>query len=268
MTAVEMMTLLGIAAVSLSMIMAGAWWIQRKTGNSGWVDTTWSFGVGIIGAACAFLPLSAGGPSARQSLVALLAAIWCARLGSHIAARTRSSADDPRYRALIDEWGSAAPTRLFWFLQAQAAVGTILVMAVSLAAHHPAQGLHISDAIGVAILLLAVTGGAVSDAQLTAFRADPANKGRVCDAGLWAWSRHPNYFFEWLAWFSYPAIALDLSGDHSLGWLSLTAPLSMYWVLVHASGIPPLEAHMLRSRGDKYRAYQARTPAFFPRPPE
>ena len=268
MTAPQLAALCGIAAASLSLIMTGAWWVQRQTGNSGWVDTTWSFGVGAVGAACALLPFSAGGLSARQGLVALLAAIWCGRLGSHIAARTRSSTDDPRYRALIEQWGSSAPGRLFWFLQAQAAVGTILVMAITLAAHHPKPGLHMSDAIGVAILLLAVAGEAVSDSQLAAFRADPANKGRVCDAGLWSWSRHPNYFFEWLVWFSYPVFAIDLSGDHSLGWLSLAAPLSMYWVLVHASGIPPLEANMLRSRGEQYRVYQARTSAFVPWPPK
>ena len=71
MTAPQLAALCGIAAASLSLIMTGAWWVQRQTGNSGWVDTTWSFGVGAVGAACALLPFSAGGLSARQGLVAL-----------------------------------------------------------------------------------------------------------------------------------------------------------------------------------------------------
>jgi steroid 5-alpha reductase family enzyme len=268
MTALSLIALVAAAAVALAAIMAGAWLIQRRTGNSGWIDTTWSFGVGLVGAAAAVVPLSPDGPSYRQWLVALLAVAWCVRLGSHIAARTRAASDDPRYRALMEEWGAAAPRRLFFFLQAQAAVGAILVMAIALAAHQPAAGLRWSDALGVAILLIAVAGEALADAQLATFKANPANKGRICDAGLWRWSRHPNYFFEWLTWVSYPVIALDLSGAYPVGWLSLAAPACMYWVLVYASGIPPLEAHMLRTRGDAFRAYQARTSAFFPWPPK
>jgi len=88
----------------------------------------------------------------------------------------------------------------------------------------------------------------------------------VCDIGLWRWSRHPNYFFEWLFWLAYPLIAIDLAGYNPYGWLALLAPICMYWVLVYVSGIPPLEEHMLRSRGETFRAYQLRTRAFFPFP--
>jgi steroid 5-alpha reductase family enzyme len=90
----------------------------------------------------------------------------------------------------------------------------------------------------------------------------------VCDLGLWAWSRHPNYFFEWLGWFAYPAFAIDLSGRYPWGWATLLAPVLMFLVLRFGTGVPPLEAHMLRSRGQAYRAYQARVAAFLPRPPK
>jgi steroid 5-alpha reductase family enzyme len=82
-------------------------------------------------------------------------------------------------------------------------------------------------------------------------------------------SRHPNYFFEWLGWFAYAviAIAIDLTCSYPWGWLAVAGPVLMYWLLVHASGIPPLEAHMLRSRGDAFRAYQQRVNAFWPGPP-
>ena len=118
----------------------------------------------------------------------------------------------------------------------------------------------------MALLVGALAGEAVSDWQLRRFKSDPANRGRICEAGLWSLSRHPNYFFEWLCWLAYPLIAIDLSGANPLGWISLLAPACMYWVLVHVSGIPPLEAHMLRTRGEQFRALQARTRAFFPFP--
>ena len=101
--------------------------------------------------------------------------------------------------------------------------------------------------------------------ELKRFRQDPANRGRVCDVGLWRWSRHPNYFFEWFGWLAYPVIALSF--DYPWGLASLLAPVFMYWILVHVTGIPPLEEQMLRSRGERYRDYQSRTSRFFPLPP-
>jgi steroid 5-alpha reductase family enzyme len=108
----------------------------------------------------------------------------------------------------------------------------------------------------------------MADRQLHAFKANPRNKGCVCDAGLWSLSRHPNYFFEWLGWLAYPLLAIDLARSYDWGWLALLAPAGMYWLLVYVSGIPPLEAHMLRSRGAVFRDYQVRTSAFFPMPPK
>ena len=97
------------------------------------------------------------------------------------------------------------------------------------------------------------------------FRTDPANKGRVCDVGLWRWSRHPNYFFEWFGWLAYPVIGIsyERSPVLSVGFAALLAPIFMYWILVYVTGIPPLEEQMLRSRGDRYRDYQSRTSRFF-----
>jgi steroid 5-alpha reductase family enzyme len=121
--------------------------------------------------------------------------------------------------------------------------------------------------VGGFLLAVATVGEAIADCQLRQFKADPANRNAVCDIGLWSWSRHPNYFFEWLVWLAYPLIAIDWSGDNRLGWLTLLAPVCMYWLLVHVSGIPPLEDHMLRTRGVAFRAYQRRTSPFFPLPP-
>lgn len=255
--------LLSIAA-ALSVIMAGAWLVQQRTGNSGWVDTIWTFGLGIVGFVSALAPFHATG--SRQFVVAVAIAIWAARLGLHIASRSRGITDDPRYAEMARQWGSDAPRQMFWLLQKQALVTIPLALAVLLAAHNPAPLLRVQDVAGVFVMAVAIIGEGVADRQLRAFKADPQNKGRVCDAGLWAWSRHPNYFFEWLGWLAYPLLAIDLAGVYGWGWLSLLAPACMYWLLVHVSGIPPLEAHMLRSRGEAFRDYQARVSAFFPMP--
>ena len=257
----------GSMAAALSAIMAVAWQVQQRTGHTGWIDVCWTFGTGIVATLGSLAPLSSDhSPSARQLLVAALIAVWSLRLGTHILVRTRKAGDDPRYRKLITQWGPRADLRMFLQLQSQATVGLILVISVALAAHNTRPGLGLSDFLGSALLVGALAGEAVSDWQLHRFRSDPANQGRICEFGLWSLSRHPNYFFEWLCWCAYPLIAIDLSESNPLGWLALAAPACMYWVLVHVSGIPPLEEHMLRSRGPQFRALQARTRAFFPFP--
>jgi steroid 5-alpha reductase family enzyme len=256
------------AGLGLSAVMAAAWRIQRSTGNSGWIDVFWTFGTGTAAVALALLPLTPiAWPHPRQVIVAALAGLWSLRLGWHILVRTRTMADDPRYRDLMAQWGEAAPAKLFWQLQIQAAVGLLLAASVMLAAQNPAPDFRALDILGVIVLLGGIVGESLADHQLRQFKLDPANRGKICDVGLWRWSRHPNYFFEWLCWLAYPIVAIDLSGNNPLGPLALLAPLAMYWILVHVSGIPPLEAHMARTRGRAFSGYRARTSAFFPLPP-
>ena len=192
--------------------MAGAWVVQQRTGNSGWVDTIWTFSLGLVGVGSALWPVEGAPPNARQWLVAALVAIWSLRLGVHIAIRTAGISDDPRYAAFAREWGANSPRRMFIFLQNQALGSIPLAFAIFVAARVPGDGLRLQDYLGALILLAGIAGEALADAQLKAFRSDPANKGRVCDAGLWRWSRHPNYFFEWFGWLAYPVIAISI-GD-------------------------------------------------------
>jgi steroid 5-alpha reductase family enzyme len=250
----------------LSLIMAGAWVIQRQTGQSGWIDAIWSFAVGIVGAAAALAPLSGQNwPNARQVEAAAIALVWSLRLGSHITRRTLRGGDDPRYHALREEWGAEFAVRLFRFLQIQAAAALILVVAILNAARNTAP-LGWGDVTGVAIIAIAISGEALADAQLERFRATLSAGGGVCEVGLWGHMRHPNYFFEWLAWVAYPVIAIGLPFQNVLGLLALVGPLFTYWLLVHVSGIPPLEAHMARTRGAAFLSYQRRVNAFFPGP--
>ncbi len=254
-----------LIAALLSIAMAVAWAIARQPGQSGWTDAIWSFAIGGAGVIAALVPIG-GAPSVRQWVVAALVAAWSLRLGLHIAVRSSKHGDDPRYAALRREWGDSFDKQLFLFLQIQAAAALLLVVSIMLAARNPAQGLVWSDVAGALILVISVLGEGLADQQLTRFRQDPANKGAVCDTGLWALSRHPNYFFEWLSWVAYAVIAIGPGGAFGWSWMALSGPAFMYLLLVHVSGIPPLEAHMLRSRGDKFRAYQGRVRAFFPFP--
>jgi steroid 5-alpha reductase family enzyme len=248
-------------AVFLALWMAMAWAVAVRTVNNGWIDGLWSFGVGLAGVVAALVPLDANGPSARALLAAALVAVWSLRLGTHIVRRTLKGSDDPRYAELKRQWGDSWKRQLLIFLEVQALCGFVLVLAVLVAAHNPGP-LGPFDGLGVIVALAALIGEAISDAQLTAFRADPRHKGKVCDTGLWSLSRHPNYFFEWLYWCAYPLVAIG-SG---WWWVSLGAPILMYLLLRHVSGVPPLEAHMLRSRPEAFRAYQERVNAFWPIP--
>jgi steroid 5-alpha reductase family enzyme len=256
-----------IASLVVSAMMMMAWGVQKTTHQSGWADVFWSFAVGIGGLIVALMTAGRA-PVERSWLVAAMIAFWSLRLGFHILARTATAThEDPRYADLRREWGDRFQARLFLFLQIQALCGIGLVIAVYAAAQRPGPALSITDYLGLALLIASVIGAGIADRQLRAFAANKANRGKVCDAGLWAWSRHPNYFFEWLGWVAYPVIAISFAGDWWQGWLALIGPVLMYWLLVHVSGIPPLEAHMVKSRGEAFRDYMARTSAFFPLPP-
>jgi steroid 5-alpha reductase family enzyme len=254
-----------VVAIVLSATMGVAWQVAERTGRSGWIDAIWTFATGLAGIAIALLPASPG--AFRPILVASFSALWSLRLGLHIVLRTARGGDDPRYRQLRAEWGDKASERLFWFLQVQAAAALVLVLSVAAAAHRPDIGLDLRDGLGVALFAIAVFGERAADRQLARFGGDPKNKSKICDVGLWSYSRHPNYFFEWLVWVSFAIIAIAPDGHYPWGWLGLAAPILMYVLLVHVSGIPPLEAHMLRSRGDAFRIYQTRVNAFWPGPP-
>jgi len=262
--------LVTIACVALGMAlgMSVAWLAWSRTRNSGWIDTAWTASIGLVGlTACLFPATGADALGSRRLLVAACVAAWALRLGLHIAQRTRGIEDDPRYAKRIAEWGDDASRQMFLLAQKQMLVSIPLVLAIALAAANPAPALRLQDWLGVLVMVVAVGGEALADSQLRRFAGNPANRGKVCDAGLWRWSRHPNYFFEWLGWFAYALLAID-PGGWGYGWAALAAPACMYWLLVHVSGIPPLEEHMLKTRGDAYRGYQARTSAFFPLPPQ
>jgi steroid 5-alpha reductase family enzyme len=258
-----------IAAVGAGLlaVMACAWLYQRAVKNVGWVDVFWTLGTGAAAVILSLAPVD-GAPTARQWLVAVLAAIWSLRLGLYVAIRVaRSPEEDRRYVDLRLQWGDKFQQTLLPFVLFQAPVGLVLAVAVMLAARDPRPHLGLQDLAGVLILVIAIAGEALADEQMRRFKASKPPTGAINDKGLWAWSRHPNYFFEWLGWLAYPVISMGFTDVYVSGWAAWIAPVIMYLVLDRGTGVPPLEAQMLKSRGDAFRDYQSRTSRFFLWPP-
>ena len=245
--------LLAWAGAALAMVAGWAW--QRRHANAGIVDAIWAAGVG--GSAVLLAALGVGDLWLR-ALLALLGGGWGLRLALHLWRRVRGEDEDGRYRQLRAHW-QGDQRKFFLFFQFQALLVALFALPFAAVAANPAPSAAWMLA-GVAIWCVAVGGECVADRQLARFRADPGNRGKVMDRGLWAWSRHPNYFFEWLHWFAYAALAVG----SPLWWLAWSGPLVMYVFLRWISGVPHTEAQSLRTRGEAYRDYQRRTPMFFP----
>jgi steroid 5-alpha reductase family enzyme len=245
-------------------VMLAAYAMQRHARNGGWIDAFWTFGTGAACVIAALWPAPAAS-EARVYLVAILAALWGARLGGFMLLRVvTADREDSRYARLREEWGKDFQRRLFQLAIIQAPTTALLSLSVYVAAHEGGADLGPRDLAGALILLIAIGGEALADEQMRAFRAT-AKHGAVMDRGLWSWSRHPNYFFEWLGWLAYPAMAFDPAA--ALTWLTWLAPALMYVILRYGTGVRIVERMMLRSRGEPFRAYQARVAVFFPLPP-
>lgn len=263
-----MLLLLATVLTLMAIVMIVGWLVQAQVGNAGWADVFWTFGTGAMAVGCALAPLDDFPADAlRQGLVAVLAAAWALRLGTHVARRVASGAEDARYAQMRAEAGPHFQRAMFGLMIVQAPATTILCISVIVAAHAPGDP-GVAELIALLILAVAIGGEAVADAQLNRFKAADPAPGRINDQGLWSWSRHPNYFFEWIGWLAYPVLASGFGLSSPWFWASFAAPVLMYLLLTRVSGVPPLERSMLASRGEAFRAYQARTSVFFPLPPK
>lgn len=253
--------------VFMTAVMLSAWAYGLARENGGWTEVFWIVGTGIALTAAALVPPGPGiATQPRQWVVAGLVALWALRLGSYVAMRVALHAEDARYAKFRRDWGKDHARNMLLVTLPPAPASALLALSVLVAARTPGHDLALRDVLGVAILIFAIGGENLADAQLKSFKAHHGNWDKVADVGLWGWSRHPNYFFEWLGWLAYPVIGFNPA--QPITWLSFVAPVVMLILLTRVSGIPPLEAAQLRSKGDAYRAYQARVSAFFPLPPK
>lgn len=251
---------LTVVALTSAAVMLLAWFWQQKHQNAGIVDVVWAFGMMLAGPWYAAMGPA---PLFLKWSLGLLTFAWFLRLGWHLSRRVFGDSEDGRYRAMRLAMKDKASIGFFLFFQLQA--GFIVVLSLPFWA--VAQNQQPSTILVIAALVwsgLALAGETAADTQLAKFRLDPAHRGLTCREGWWRYSRHPNYFFEWLHWFAYPL--MGWGGEYQY-WLWF-APLAMFCFLYFFTGIPFAEQQALRSRGEDYRRYQQTTSRFFLWPPK
>lgn len=238
----------------------GAWLLQLKTRNGGLVDCIWAWTLGLL--AC-FYAWVGDAPAPVRVLVAVMGGLWGLRLGWHLFQRNWGQPEDWRYAKFRREWGASADFKMFWFFQFQN-LFTLMLSGAAFLTLCFREGTPPAWAMAAAVIiwLVSVIGESVADAQLEAFRRNPANRGAVCRVGLWRYSRHPNYFFECLHWAAYVPLAWGSLPAAA----TLLAPLVMAFLLMKMSGVPLLEAEMMR-RKPGYADYVRTTSALIPWPP-
>jgi steroid 5-alpha reductase family enzyme len=250
------------ALAALCAGFAALYVLGRRLDNFGIVDVAWSYAfAGLAG----FYALAGAGWGPRRALLAGLVGLWSLRLGTHLLVRVAGHhpTEDARYAQLRRDWADNLGPKMARFFQFQAVSVVVLGAGFVAVAQNPQPHFHPLEIAGAVLGLLAVAGEGLADAQLAAFKRNPASRGSVCAVGLWRYSRHPNYFFEWLVWVAFFVVALASPG----GWLAVVGPAGMLCLLWRVTGIPATEEQAVRSKGEAYRRYQATTSAFVPWPP-
>jgi steroid 5-alpha reductase family enzyme len=250
------------ALIGLAAVFTVVYYFGKRINNYSVVDVAWSY---AFGAMVIFYALAAQGWWMRRMLIAIMVVMWSFRLGTHLWHRVKSHhpEEDGRYVEMRELWKANLGGKMFQFFQLQAISVVVLGLTFLFATTNPTESLGLIEIVGGVLWISAWMGESIADMQLAKFKRDPASKGQVCDVGLWRYTRHPNYFFEWLIW-----VGFFLVGSAAAwGWTGIIAPAVILYLLLNVTGVPPTEAQSLRSRGDAYRRYQATTNAFFPGPP-
>ncbi len=243
-------------------VMLLLWMVQYKTENAGIVDVAWSFLTPLVGVWLILMDQIENG--ARQWLIIGFAIFWGFRLGIFLYNRVMNEVEDGRYRYMREYCGKHAQVVMFVFFQVQATWTILFALPFWAAARNSNTEFVLLDMIGILVWGIAIAGEVISDQQLHRFRMNPVNKGIVCKIGLWRYTRHPNYFFEWLQWWAF--VFIGYGSDY--WWLTWTGLIVIYVFITRITGVPYTEQQSIRSRGDAYREYQKTTSMFFPLPPK
>ena len=240
-------------------IMSGLWLYQQRFKDAGIADVGWAYG--LVGSAI-FYSIFGTGDITSRLLLSLLVSIWGIRLGTYLLIDRviKAKAEDGRYQNLRRHFGNKCGEKFFYFFQGQALFVLFFSIPFFIVSTNSSPGLLVWDFLAITIWSIAIVGEWLSDKQLASFRSNEVSKETVCKKGLWKYSRHPNYFFEWLHWWSYVA----LSVGSPVWWITLIGPIAMWYCLWKVTGIPYTEVQALKSRGDAYRVYQKTTSPFFP----
>lgn len=246
--------------IACSIIMLVLYLFQYAKRNANIVDVGWAF---LMGTAAAWYIVSAPELTFRVIIVGLLAAFWAYRLGIFLyryRLAPKNVEEDGRYQNMRKAMSGYEQLGFFIFFQFQSFLVPFLSIPYFVAIFNSRSNFAWYDLIGIAIWLTAIIGETIADNQLEAWKAKKSNKGKTCRKGLWKYSRHPNYFFEWIHWFAYIPFAVG----SSVWYVTLLGPVVMYIFLRYFSGIPWTEMRALQSRGEDYKQYQKTTSIFFP----
>jgi len=257
MTPIALYALL-VGSLSVCGLMLLLWLIHLPLKNAAIVDAGWAGGLALLGVIYAAI---GGGYPLRSGLIALMAALWGLRLAIYLLfTRVLGHPEEGRYVQLRRDWGGNMPLKFLLFFEFQALLCIFLSVPFLLAATNPEPHLSPFEYAAAVLWLAAWISEFVADSQLHSFKSNPVNRGATCRVGLWKYSRHPNYFFEWLIWVAFAIYALGSAH----GYLALSAPALMLFFLFRVTGIPATEAQALRSKGEDYRQYQRTTSVFVP----
>jgi steroid 5-alpha reductase family enzyme len=231
--------------------------IDRRTAI---VDVGWGLGFILL---CLVYIIHGEGFNLRNTACLGMVLLWGMRIISYLFKRLNiEKEEDKRYQKMRQEFGTRAWLKFLCVFEFQAALEMIIGTPLMIVTLNPKPGLSLMEISGIVLFAIALMGETISDEQLLTFKSNTLNKGKTCDVGLWYYSRHPNYFFEWLVWVGFFVYALG----SPMGWVAIISPMVMFYLLMFVSGIPMAEEQSLKSRGDEYRRYQATTSVFFPMP--
>ena len=245
------------AAIVAAMMFA-LWLIHLLIRNAAIVDAGWAAALGIL---ALYYAVAGPGYPARKWAIASMAGFWGLRLAAYLLlSRVLGQPEEGRYVQLRKEWKNTLALRFLFFFEFQALLVAVLSLPFLLACLNTRAPLGRVEKFAAGLWLVSMIGEVIADLQLNAFKKNPENRGKTYRAGLWKYSRHPNYFFEWLIWVSYAVFALA----SPWGWIGLVSPALILYFLLGITGIAATEAQALRTRGNEYRAYQRTTSTFVP----
>ncbi len=238
-------------------IMLGAWFLWMKLTKGTLLEVGRVLAVVLVSGCFLWI---GGGWNPRKAILFAMVFLWGSRLAVFLlTSRVFHRSEEGKYQFLMAPWKNLTARNFLYLCQVQSTAIVIFALPALVAGFNKAKGFSALEMEGFILWIVAFFGEMTADSQLWGFRAKRANRGKTCRQGLWKFSRHPNYFFEWLAWCGIALFTLA----SPLGWVALVCPALMYYFLTRVTGIPVTEAQALRTRGVGYKNYQKTTSAFF-----
>jgi steroid 5-alpha reductase family enzyme len=239
------------------LIMAALWVVSLRLGKASIVDPVWA---AVIALLAVMYGTMADGFELRRFFITIMGVLWGMRLCFFILFyRVIGKKEDPRYTELLSKWKNKN-LKLLQFFLIQGVVAGFFSMPFLVVSLNPSPRLSFVEWLGFVLWLAAFVGETTADVELELFKSNAANKGKTCRVGLWQYSRHPNYFFEFMIWCS--VFIFSLGSPYGI--FTVLCPAAIFYFLFNVTGIPKAEEQALRSRGDDYRDYQRKTSKFFP----